>query len=369
MKSGGNTKCATYLASKGISATIPIKEKYESPVAQLYKEIVKARAEGRPEPTELPKPVPKPKSAPNSGGSMGNPGMDPNGMERLAGETEARYVARQTRLRNEAKARMAAKFGGGGMGGGGGRMGGVGSDSSYNPNGGYGLGASLDVTAVAGSLVSGFGTAFSTLGSVATVAASTASAVYHDPDTQRSVSNLAGNVKSTGSSFWGSLSSSVSTVTSSITQADDGDALGDLQRQMRSQQTGSSKYSGFGSDSLAPAGNRSVTTGSANGTDTVGGVGEDLNGLGRLTGESDSQYIARQTGIRDEAKARMAAKFGSGKPNLASASSGFGGGRTNNTSSPNSMNLSSTKQATTTPSTAPFTGNSAPDDFFASFGA
>ena len=51
----------------------------------------------------------------HSGGGKGAP--DPNGMERLPGESDADYIARQTRLRDEAKARMAAKFGGGGMGG------------------------------------------------------------------------------------------------------------------------------------------------------------------------------------------------------------------------------------------------------------
>ena len=51
-----------------------------------------------------------------SGGGKGGP-PDPNGMERLPGESDADYIARQTRLRDEAKARMAAKFGGGGMGG------------------------------------------------------------------------------------------------------------------------------------------------------------------------------------------------------------------------------------------------------------
>lgn len=56
------------------------------------------------------------------GGGKGAP--DPNGMERLPGETDEQYVARQTRLRDEAKARMAAKFGGGGMGGVGSGMGG-----------------------------------------------------------------------------------------------------------------------------------------------------------------------------------------------------------------------------------------------------
>lgn len=54
-------------------------------------------------------------SSHSSGGAKGAP--DPNGMERLPGESDADYIARQTRLRDEAKARMAAKFGGGGMGG------------------------------------------------------------------------------------------------------------------------------------------------------------------------------------------------------------------------------------------------------------
>merc|ERR1711935_847754 len=57
---------------------------------------------------------------PASGGAAvqeatGLPGEDRNGMERLTGESDEQYVVRQTRLRDEAKARMAAKFGGGGL--------------------------------------------------------------------------------------------------------------------------------------------------------------------------------------------------------------------------------------------------------------
>jgi len=56
------------------------------------------------------------------------------------GQTDAEYVARQTRLREEARARMAAKFGSGGLGStpmeSSSRMGGTGSDPSYNPNSG-----------------------------------------------------------------------------------------------------------------------------------------------------------------------------------------------------------------------------------------
>ena len=46
MKLGGNAKCQSYLSSKGTLPSTPIKQKYESDVAQLYKEILKARAEG-----------------------------------------------------------------------------------------------------------------------------------------------------------------------------------------------------------------------------------------------------------------------------------------------------------------------------------
>ena len=46
MNDGGNKKFMDYITSKGIPASTPIKEKYESDAAQLYKEILKARAEG-----------------------------------------------------------------------------------------------------------------------------------------------------------------------------------------------------------------------------------------------------------------------------------------------------------------------------------
>ena len=48
MKLGGNQKCQSYLKEKGnIAQNVPIKQKYESDVAQLYKLILKARAEGK----------------------------------------------------------------------------------------------------------------------------------------------------------------------------------------------------------------------------------------------------------------------------------------------------------------------------------
>jgi len=392
MKLGGNQKCQSYLSSNGILPSTPIKQKYESDVAQLYKHILKARAEGKPEPTELPKPAPRSGSnkamssihsmggGGGGGGGGAKPGTDPNGMERLTGESDEQYIARQTRLRNEAKARMSAKFGGGGMGGGGGgSMGGVGSDPNYNPNAGYGGGGDFDVGAISSSVVSGLGMAFGAL----STAASSVSAAVQDENTQRQIASTAG-------SFWGGLSTGATNFVNNVTQPDDpgSDGLADLQRQMHSQRSvnPNSKYGGFGSDSMvggSGAGNGGSRMGSMAAptpaapsimpTSTLGeampGPGEDPNGIERLSGESDGQYVMRQTRLRDEAKARMAAKFGGGgMGGVGSAAPSSGGLR-----APSSGNLGMSP-ARPAVRAAPSSGNSAQvkvasgTDFFANFG-
>lgn len=58
MKTGGNAQCRAFLEKWGVNVDLDrskIKERYESPAAELYREVLKARIEGRPEPTELPK--------------------------------------------------------------------------------------------------------------------------------------------------------------------------------------------------------------------------------------------------------------------------------------------------------------------------
>jgi ADP-ribosylation factor GTPase-activating protein 1 len=58
MKAGGNQNCKEFLSKHGIDfRTTSIKERYDCPPAELYRQILKARVEGRPEPTELPQPV------------------------------------------------------------------------------------------------------------------------------------------------------------------------------------------------------------------------------------------------------------------------------------------------------------------------
>jgi len=268
MKKGGNSNCAAYLSKNGILPSTPIKQKYESQPAQLYKEVLKARVAGLPEPTSLPTPAPRSTGSTRSTGSMGSRGSmgsdrgDPNGMERLKGETEAEYVARQTRLRDEAKARMAAKFGGGGMGssmggmGSGGRMSGIGSDSSYDPSrGGYGAGAGLNVDV--DSVVAGLGSAFATLGSYGQQGINTISSYANDPNLKENVNRSYNSGLSTGASMWSSFTAAASQVASSITEPEGEDGLADFQRRMHEESTnrssasgGSSRYSGFGSDDV-----------------------------------------------------------------------------------------------------------------------
>lgn len=56
MKAGGNQQCREFLKQKGISVeTATVREKYDSAAAQLYKKVLLARIEGKPEPNELPK--------------------------------------------------------------------------------------------------------------------------------------------------------------------------------------------------------------------------------------------------------------------------------------------------------------------------
>jgi ADP-ribosylation factor GTPase-activating protein 1 len=65
MKQGGNDRCNAFLQSHGTipNTTAPvedsnrssvIRQKYDSPAAELYKQVLKAEVQGTPVPTELP---------------------------------------------------------------------------------------------------------------------------------------------------------------------------------------------------------------------------------------------------------------------------------------------------------------------------
>jgi len=384
MKEGGNDKCTAHLKSKGISPSTAIREKYDNPDAQLYKEIIKARAEGRPEPTSLPPPRSRqpyvPKTGPNAPSPSANTAaaavavakgsQDPNGMERLAGETEEAYVARQIHLRDEAKARMAAKFGNnGGMGSSSSRMGGIGSDSSYNPsNGGYGSSntSGVDMNAVTDSLASGFGSAWSSFGSMTNSISTKATTIVNDESNQQKLSSFKASVTSSAGGLWGNLSAAASEMAKNITQPEDDDSnddgLLDFQQRMHAQRTG--KYDGFGSDQLPQQQQQQqqqkLSSTNTNNTTSDNKVfeplpNEDPNGIAPLTGESDQQYLQRQTRIQEEAKARMANKFGSDTKKSMQGVGSDSYSNTNNT-------------ATTAPKPTKMKVDSN-DDFFANFGA
>lgn len=270
-------------------------------------------------------------------------------------------------------------------------MGGIGSDPNYNPNAGYGAN-DFDVSALSSTVISGLGSAFGVLSTVA----SSVTAAVQDESTKRHVVETAG-------SFWGGLSMGASKLINTVTQPDDpgNDGLADLQRQFHSQRSSNpnSKYGGFGSDSMMggrPTGSMApsfpapaMATTSAFPTSTLGeampGPGEDPNGIERLSGESDDQYVMRQTRLRDEAKARMAAKFGGGGMGgvgsntvgmrSAPSSGGFGGIKpASSMAAPSSGNFYSSPAQTPPRPAAPSSSSSAKvkvtsgDDFFANFG-
>jgi len=253
--------------------------------------------------------------------------------------------------------------------------------------------------------MSGLGSAFGAL----STAASSVSAAVQDENTRQQLS-------STASSFWGGLSAGASNFVQNVTAPDDAgnDGLADLQRQFHSQSSAKpSKYSGFGSDSMSGMGGSSSGMGGSIDllggmggmssvaapiqqpaaptmpTSTLGeavpGLGEDPNGVEALTGESDEQYVMRQTRLRNEAKARMAAKFGGGggmggvgsgsaAPSYSAAptpaapsSNGFVPPKPS-MSAPSSGNLNMGATRPKAPSSGNATKVTSGDDFFANFG-
>lgn len=112
--SGGNASFTEYMQSRNIPKEWPIGKKYASKQAAYYRERLERRLNGKTEPP------------PDPGCWDPVSGGDALGAEPLPGETAEQYNARQARLRDATRERMAQKFGNGGIGGGG--MSGLGCD-------------------------------------------------------------------------------------------------------------------------------------------------------------------------------------------------------------------------------------------------
>lgn len=189
-----------------------------------------------------------------------------SGVEALPGETEAAYVARQTRERDEAAARMRAKFGtSGGLNG---KMGGYGPSGYGGSGGGGGGGGGLGL--------------LSSLGSFAAAALESAAEVTSSGAAAAAIAVSSGleklPVRSEISGGFGREPKDLA------------DVLG----------RGPSRATSVGSRTSS-----TVSPPSASFASDV-----DEGGVEPLPGETDAAYAARQARLREVAAERMRAKFG-----------------------------------------------------------
>lgn len=121
-KSGGNNKLIEYFQSRGIEKTMQISVKYNTKQAAYFKERLTRWLDGKTEPP------PDPGTYDPTTGVSSAQGAEP-----LPGESTEAYNARQAKLREDARERLRAKFGGSGMG----SMGGIGSEPDPGDDDGF----------------------------------------------------------------------------------------------------------------------------------------------------------------------------------------------------------------------------------------
>jgi ADP-ribosylation factor GTPase-activating protein 1 len=118
MRHGGNDKLNGFLREKGLPLdSMSVSEKYHSPYCQLYRDRLLAEVEGRPLPTEPPVQAVSATSIPSD--------ADRSTIQRLPGETDEQYIARQRENKARAQERIQSS---------GRRMEGLGSDTAYDPS-------------------------------------------------------------------------------------------------------------------------------------------------------------------------------------------------------------------------------------------
>ncbi|CAI5720167.1 unnamed protein product [Hyaloperonospora brassicae] len=256
MQRGGNESFRVAFAAAGVPTDLSISEKYNTPQAEVYRQRLTAIVEGR-APPSLPQWDPstrQPSSSSFSSASYaggGQAGGDTRGVEALKGESEQDYVARQIKLREEARARMAAKFGSNGMQG-------------------IGSGGETRVPQAPSAGLGDLSGAFSYLTSTVTTVASSAASLMKDQDLGSKVSSgwsfmqhathdpaLTENVKSSASSGWSVLSSGASALIQTAQTAVNGNGYANNNAagmssafpRTNTDLPTSSKYAGVGSSS------------------------------------------------------------------------------------------------------------------------
>lgn len=98
MRKGGNAKLREWFSERGVPNNMRISAKYHTPDAEYYNKRLKAIIENK----EIPAMPPRQPVDTSIDYSRG----DPNGKEKLKGESDEDYITRQKKLNAEAKARM-----------------------------------------------------------------------------------------------------------------------------------------------------------------------------------------------------------------------------------------------------------------------
>ena len=407
MEMGGNAAMIEWFESRNIPRNMAISGKYNTPEAELYRLRLSAIVNGEKPPEELPESSRRAyEAAAASGGARG-------------GETP---VERELRLRREAEERLRAKFGSGGLKGNS-----VGNSAFGSNRGRNGSGQASGFDNLS-SMFSSLSTA------AADLAASTAESIRKaeiGKKVKESTSAIGSsdtwkNLSEATASGWNNLYNNASSLVDKVSKSEFASTFNNNggRRQGRSSAASSSSRSsmtkkkdswsdswggggdddGWGGSRNSAASSRQSASASTSSRNSAASASSpvdmsrgDPNGVEALVGETNEEYVARQNRLKEEARARMRAKFGNGGIGSAPAVASSGApGRARSPIPQQASSRNSSASSTPTPSSAtppkvPRTSKTPPaaarasakkssrkkkkerppvgDDFFSSFGA
>ena len=267
MRIGGNANFQEFLKSKGVDNSMDIRKKYHTEACALYRLRLQAVRDGKTPPEDLPA-AEKAQFQGNDGGGSGGGAA--------GGETP---IERELRLRREAKERLRAKFGDGGLKGQ--------NVASYRPPPSGDGAPADDVTAALGSAFGWLSETAKKTAAIASEKAAQGVSYVNDPNLHENVRgtlssgwkkavdtvndpSLNKNVKATASQGWNSLLSGtqslwskVSETASTVLQGEEGQGA-----RSRGPSLATSRGSGgYGSASQPVSAARSTAPGSGGGGD------------------------------------------------------------------------------------------------------